>query len=184
MPNPDQDARSSRGRYVPTQPTADRAAEAARLKAENPRLTYQQIAERVGYQNKATAWRAIQRCREAVVQAAGEELFAAEAAHLDDLFVAALEILERDHVTVSHGKIITDEHGEPLLDDGPKLSAIREMRMLRESFRKLYGLDRPIKVDATVHEVTQQDLELQEMLREAKSRVAAQEEALRDGADG
>lgn len=183
MANPDQTQRRSDGRYIPTQAAADRAAQAARLKAENPRMTYQQIADTVGYCDKAAAWRAITRCREAVVQAAGAELFAAEAAHLDDLYVAALEVLERDHVTVSHGRIIADEEGNPILDDGPKLAAIREMRMLRESFRRLYGIDRPVKVDATIHEVTQQDLELQEMIRDAKARVAAQEEALRDGTE-
>jgi len=148
MPH-DQDARNSLGRYVPTQATADRAAEAARLKAENPRMTYQQIADAVGYQDKTGAWRAINRCREAVIREAGAELIAAEASHLDDLFVAALEVLERDHVVVSHGRVVTGADGNPLLDDGPKLSAIREMRMLRESFRKLYGLDQPTKTEVS-----------------------------------
>lgn len=184
MPH-DQNARRADGRYIPTQEAAERAAEAARLKAENPRMTYQEIAERVGYHDKAGAWRAIERCRQAVYRAAGQELFEAEAAHLDDLYVAALEILERDHVTVSHGRIITDETGQPILDDGPKLAAIRELRMLRESFRRLYGLDRPVKVDATVTEVTQQDLELQEMLRTAKAKMQAEEQQILDGsADG
>jgi hypothetical protein len=45
----------------------------------------------------------------------------------------------------------------------------------------------PVKVDATVHEVTQKDLELQEMLREAKARVPLEEQQILDGgarADG
>jgi AraC-like DNA-binding protein len=143
----DQNARRADGRYIPTQEAADRAAAAARLKAENPRMTYQQIADAVGYHDKAGAWRAINRCREAVIREAGAELITAEAAHLDDLFVSALEVLERDHVVVSHGRVVTGTDGNPLLDDGPKLAAIREMRMLRESFRKLYGLDQPAKVE-------------------------------------
>lgn len=146
MPH-DQNARRADGRYIPTQAVADRAAEAARLKAENPRMTYAEIARRVGYHDKAGAWRAIERCREAVIREAGAELVAAEAAHLDDLFVAALEVLERDHVMVSHGRVVLGEDGEPLLDDGPKLAAVREMRMLRESFRRLYGLDQPAKTE-------------------------------------
>ncbi|MER5715727.1 hypothetical protein [Streptomyces sp. NPDC002132] len=181
MPH-DQNARRADGRYIPTQDAADRAAEAARLKAENPRMTYDEIARRVGYHSKASAWRAIERCRQAVIRGAGQELFEAEAAHLDDLYVAALEILERDHVTVSHGRIITDELGQPIPDDGPKLAAIRELRALRESFRRLWGLDRPVKVDATVTEVTQQDIELQEMLREAKAQMHAEEQHIIDGA--
>lgn len=138
--------RDRRGNFVATQAEADRAAAAARLKAENPRLTYQQIADAVGYSNKGDAWRAVERCRKAVLQSAGAELIAAEAAQLDDLFVSALEVLDRDHVVVSHGKVVTGGDGKPLLDDGPKLAAIREMRMIRESYRKLLGVDQPTQV--------------------------------------
>lgn len=139
-------ARDAKGHYVTTIDHEQRAAAAARLRADNPKMTYQQIADAVGYSNKGDAWRAVQRCRKAVTQGAGAELIASEAAQLDDLFVAALEILEREHVVVSHGKVITGEGGKPLLDDGPRLAAIREMRMLRESYRKLRGLDAEQKV--------------------------------------
>src|SRR5207248_2507104 len=147
LPGPPRDAR---GNFTATIDRDERAARAARLKADNPRMTYQQIADAIGYSNKGDAWRAIQRCREAVKASAGAELVAAEAQQLDDLFVAALEVLERDHVVVSHGKVITmaDEDGteKPLLDDGPKLAALREMRAIRESYRKLLGVDQPTLV--------------------------------------
>lgn len=135
------------GRFEPSQHVADRAAQAARLKAENPSLTYQQIADAVGYNHKSDAWRAIQRCRNAVIREAGAELIASEAAQLDDLFVAAMEVLERDHVVVSHGHIVKDDDGQPILDDGPKLAALREMRQIRESYRRLFGVDQPAKVE-------------------------------------
>ncbi|MFI1562191.1 hypothetical protein ACH4ZX_03855 [Streptomyces sp. NPDC020490] len=142
--------RDRRGNFLPAQATANRAAHAARLKAANPRMTYQQIADAVGYSNKGDAWRAVQECRESVKRAAGAELVAAEAQQLDDLFAAALEVLERDHVVVSHGKVVTmlDEDGveKPIPDDGPKLAAIREMRAIRESYRKLLGVDQPQQV--------------------------------------
>lgn len=148
MPHPENRPRNhSTGRYEPTQAAADRAAEAARLRAENPRMTYQQIADRVGFGSKGDAWRAVQRCRETVLREAGAALIASEAAQLDDLFVHAMEILERDHVMVSHGRVVTDDTGQPLLDDGPKLAALREMRAIRESYRKLYGVDQPAKVE-------------------------------------
>ncbi len=177
---------TANGRFEPSQNVADRAAHAARLKAENPSLTYQQIADAVGYNHKSDAWRAIQRCREAVYREAGAELITSEAAHLDDLFVAALEVLGRNHVTVSHGKVITvidPKTGteEPLLDDGPRLAAIDRLLRIRESYRKLYGADERAKLDVTVHEVTQQDVELQEMLREAKAKMQAEEQHILDG---
>jgi hypothetical protein len=143
--------RNARGNFIPSQTTAERAAAAARLKADNPRMTYQEIADTVGYSNKGDAWRAIEKCRKAVLQQAGAELIASEAAQLDDMFVSAMQVLERDHVVVSHGKVITmadpDTLAEkPLLDDGPKLAALREMRAIRESYRKLLGVDQPTQV--------------------------------------
>ncbi|MFD5697456.1 hypothetical protein [Streptomyces lasiicapitis] len=136
----------SRGRFITTIDHEEMAARAARMRADNPEMTYQQIADAVGYSNKSDAWRAIQKCRQAVIQKAGAELIAAEAAQLDDLFVSALEVLERDHLVVSHGKVVVDADGTPLLDDGPKLAAIREMRQIRESYRRLHGLDQPTQV--------------------------------------
>jgi len=141
-------ARNNRnGRFEPSQATADRAAEAARLKAENPKLTYRQIAAAVGYHGPGEAWRAIERCRKAALETAGAELIASEAALLDEQFVAAMEILDREHLMVSHGRIVKDDAGTPLLDDGPRLAALREMRAIRESYRKLYGADAATKVE-------------------------------------
>ncbi|MEV0115867.1 hypothetical protein AB0H77_21900 [Streptomyces sp. NPDC050844] len=139
-------ARDAKGHYIATIDHDRRAQAAARLRADNPKMTYQQIAESTGYNNKGDCWRAIEKCRKAVLQSAGAELIASEAAQLDDLFVAALEVLERDHVVVSHGKVVTGADGKPLLDDGPKLAAIREMRQIRESYRKLHGVDQPTQV--------------------------------------
>ncbi|MEU3161794.1 hypothetical protein ABZ753_30980 [Streptomyces griseoincarnatus] len=157
MTHPDELPRNNvTGKFEPSQATADRAAAAARLKAENPRMTYQQIADAVGYRNKGDAWRAVERCREAVLRQAGRELIASEAAQLDDLFVAAMEVLERDHVMVSHGRIVKDDTGTPLLDDGPKLAAVREMRQIRESYRKLFGLDAPSRVSVDAEKLGQE----------------------------
>jgi hypothetical protein len=62
---------------------------------------------------------------------------------------------------------------EPRLRDGDP-GAITTAVRLSESRRKLLGLDAPqqVTVDATVHEVTQEDLALAEMLREAKAAAA------------
>lgn len=138
--------RDARGHFIGTIDRDERAARAARLKADNPKMGYRQIAATVGYSNPGDAWRAIDRCRKAVLQSAGAELIASEAAQLDDLFVSAMEVLERDHPVVSHGKVIKDDEGNPLLDDGPKLAALREMRAIRESYRKLLGVDQPTQV--------------------------------------
>jgi hypothetical protein len=139
------------GEFEPSQAAAEKAAAAARLKAENPKLTYRQIAEAVGYSTGGDAWRAIQRCRDAVLREAGTQLIASEAAQLDDLYVMAHEVIEANHVVVSHGKVVTmldPESGEekPLTDNGPKLQAIQTALRIRESYRKLFGADQPTQV--------------------------------------
>ncbi|MGW8679649.1 hypothetical protein ACWGNN_01020 [Streptomyces sp. NPDC055817] len=102
---------------------------------------------------------------------------------------AARRVLEREHITVNNGRIITLD-GSPLPDDGPVLAAIDRLIKVEdarqrnsESRRKLLGLDAPAKFDAQVTEVTQQDLELQEMIRDAKARVQVEEQQLIDGGD-
>lgn len=137
--------RTGAGRYTRTEASRLRDAEAARLRAQSPPLSYRQIARHLGYADPGCAWRAVQRCVSTVVSDAAESLIAVESARLDELYVSALEILERDHYAHSNGRIV-ELGGEPLLDDGPKLSALAELRRIRESYRKLHGLDQPAKV--------------------------------------
>lgn len=124
---------------------AERDAKAAEMRARGK--SYKEIAEALGYYDRSHVWRALQTAKKRVLSDAIEDLISIEMQELDDLYVAAMEIRDRDHILVSQGKTITGADGEPLLDDGPRLAAIREMRMLRESFRKLYGLDAEKKVN-------------------------------------
>lgn len=136
-------ARDGSGRYVRTIDHARRDARAAELKAAG--LTYQQIADEVGYGNRGDAWRAVQRAISEVVKDSAEKLIAVEAAKLDELYVEALEILERDHYAHSNGRVV-EFGGEPLLDDAPKLQAIDRLVKIRESYRRLFGLDQPSQI--------------------------------------
>lgn len=147
-----------RGRFVRTTTTAERDAQAARLRDTG--LGYKEIAEQLGYSNKGNAWRAVQRALTEIVREPAEHLRASEASRLDELYVEALEVLERDHVVVSHGKIIHGEDGRPLLDDGPKLAAIREARQVRESYRKLVGADAAKQLDVAIEQRIDLDSEL------------------------
>lgn len=117
------------------------------------------------------------------------ELARLEAAleRLKGLEDAAREVLAREHITVNNGRIIVHD-GAPLPDDSPVLAAIDRLIKVEdarqrnsESRRRLLGLDMPVKVDAQVTETTQQDLELQEMIREARARVQLEEQQIVDG---
>lgn len=178
MANPDQTARNGSGRYHRTPESIARDTEVARLYYEE-HLTFQKIAERMGWKDKSSAMRAVNR----VMQEAGEpakELRDRRDREIQFLWDAAMEIYERTHITVSHGHVV-EVDGVPLEDDGPRLQAIEQLRKLNVEWRRLHGTDAAVKVDATIHEVTQQDLELQEMVREAKARVAAEEQQIRNG---
>ncbi|MEU4804346.1 hypothetical protein [Actinosynnema sp. NPDC023587] len=80
---------------------------------------------------------------------------------LDEALREAWQISERDHVLVSHGRVvragvpaideetgkavIREGEGAPLLDDAPKISALGLVKSLVESLRKLDGVDAPVK---------------------------------------
>lgn len=129
--------------------TAKRRAEAVAMRMSG--ATYDQIAEALGYASKAAAYVDISRALEASVaeQRRTVELYREEELQsLDVLLAEAWAILKRDHVTVSHGRIIVDDEGNKLLDDGPTLQAIDRVLKIRERRAKLLGLDAPTKVEA------------------------------------
>jgi hypothetical protein len=157
--------RDGRGRYFSTVEDAERDREAARLYRDV--RNYQIVADQLGYADRGGAWRAVDRCKKAVQREGGEGVIADEAALLDELYAHAVDVLERDHVTVSQGRIMKDVDGTPLLDDGPKLAAIRELRAIRESYRKLYGIDQPSRVSVDAESLGREIGELLGALNEA-----------------
>ncbi|MEV5957289.1 hypothetical protein AB0M11_26570 [Streptomyces sp. NPDC051987] len=145
MANPNQDARSGNGQYVRTPETAARDAQAAELRAQG--RTLQQIADELGYGDKSNALQAVRRALREIVQGPAEKLLAIHMERLETLYEAATEVLEADHVVVSHGQIVRDDNGQPLKDHGPTLAAIREARQTLDSFWTLTGMKKPAKVE-------------------------------------
>lgn len=197
MANPNQDFRGGNGRYLASPETAERDAEAARLRVQG--YTNSQIAKKLNFPSGKAVSDSICNLLREIKREPGEELLKIELERLDaqlvrlnDLETAARAVLDARHITVNNGRVIYHPDTEqPMEDDGPVLAAIDRLVKIEDARNrnaerraKLTGIEAAVKVDATVHEVSQQDLELQEMLREAKARVAAQEEALRDGPGG
>lgn len=100
---------------------------------------------------------------------------------LDHMQQAAVALLENPGKQVlapgPDGELIT----WVIMDHDRINKAINTLVRISESRRKLIGLDAPVKVqgDLTVTETTQEDLELQELVRDAKARAAAQAEKIR-----
>lgn len=144
-------ARGNNGRFIRNLKSVRRDAACAQYQADHPEVTYRELAERFGYYDKSEARLAVLRAKADVARPAITKLVADESEELDALYTEACNILQRNHITVSHGKIITwlnpeTQQEEPLTDDGPKLQAIQVALRVRESYRKLHGLDQPSQV--------------------------------------
>ena len=131
----------------------DRDYHAARLRAEGWR--YHRIAAEMGYDTEGGAYKAVQRGLKRAIAEPMAEARHLQLAALDELARTAWEVLHRDHVVVSAGKVV-ELNGEPLRDDGPVLAAIDRLLRIGERQAKLLGIDAPAegKVDsARVREV-------------------------------
>ncbi|WP_327246560.1 hypothetical protein [Streptomyces sp. NBC_01320] len=148
MDNPLSRPHDGKGRFVRTLTTAERDAEAARLRSSG--WTYPRIAAELGFNHKADAYNAVKRVLDATVREAGDDLRALELDRLDDMYAAAMEVLEREHVTVSNGRVVSLDDGTPLPDDGPVLQAIDRLLRIQERRARLLGLDAPVKRDLTL----------------------------------
>lgn len=138
--------RGGNGQFVRTPDQATRDAKAAELRGAG--WTYPAIAAELGI-TKGRAFAAVKRAIMEIIKEPAEQARAVELARLEDAHDHALGVLLREHVTVSHGRIVTDDEGNAIIDDGPVLAAIDRIRSLSESRRKLLGLDSPAQVEHT-----------------------------------
>lgn len=143
--NPRQDQRDGRGRYIRTIEAAEQDAEVARLYTEGS-LTFQEIGDQLGI-SKWAAIRSYRRAVRSVIQEAGEGALRVQIDRMEYLFAKAVEIIESDHVVVSHGHVVYGDDQQPLRDHGPALAAIREARQILDGFNSLTGLKQPTKIE-------------------------------------
>jgi transposase len=68
---------------------------------------------------------------------------------------------------------------QPKLEKGDD-KAINAAVRISERIAKLHGLDRPVKIDVTHHELDKADAELAEMVNEARAKQALTEQQLKD----
>lgn len=148
---------------------SDYAVEAAQLEAKvldlkhNHGLTFQAIADQLGlskpYVNRVF-WRAVRRLPDQLADDYRRDQLARIAARRE----VAQEIMTGDHPLVQQGRIVYPVTGrndegkpvygdEPLLDDGPRLAAIAQLRAEDDQEAKLLGLYAAAKVsqDVTVN---------------------------------
>lgn len=167
--------RGHNGRFVRGRDTAERDAEACRLRTRGH--SFQQIADTLGFTDRSLARRAVQRALAEVVHEAATEYVQVQLEQLDALTVEALRVLEGEHLVASAGRLVLGPDGEPLVDGMPKLNAIDRLLRIMERRAKLLGLDAP-----TRHAVTTADVDLDAAVGELFDvlQQAAQEDARRE----
>jgi hypothetical protein len=161
-------ARDGKGRFTRDLTTARRDAEIAKMRIRGMRP--RDIAAQLGV-DESTVSRACQRVADEARQESAGEMRQLELERLDRMEVAVNEVLEREHVTVSQGRIVRrrvlDEDGDPIvvahdrdgkpvfreeevLDDGPVLQAVDRLLKIQQRRAALLGLDAPVKAETGV----------------------------------
>lgn len=140
---------------------------------------YEDIYEELGYASRTAASKDFSRALEQNIaeERTSMEVYReteilrldGELERLTRLYAKVERILDRFHVTVQFGKVVTHD-GEPLEDDGPVLAAVDRLVKIEDARRrngerrsKLLGLDAAQKVemtiddiDAKIHDLTEQ----------------------------
>lgn len=139
------ETRGPDGKYIEDVATAERDHQAAEMRSRG--LSYRAIAHhhRVSV---STAHGAVQRALAAIRGEGAAEVRDLELDRLDELWRITMAVLEREHVTVSNGRVV--HLGEkPLRDDGPVLAAVDRLLRIQERRAKLLGLDAEKKINVS-----------------------------------
>lgn len=156
---------------------AERRAEAYQLKLRG--LSDRAVAERMGVSHTSIQNWTKQEADERVLPLA-DELRKVQLERLGEMRQAALEVLERFHYTVSHGKVICDQDGVPLEDDAPRLAAVDRLLRVEERIAKLMGLDAPTRAEIEAR-VEPQPAEVMALINRARQQVEDDEAFLKEG---
>ena len=119
--------------------------------------TYEFIGEELGVAPQ-TAWRRVQAALVRYAAPKAEEVRAQETARHQMVIDAAIAIAS-----------------QPDTQPKDRLAALKVIQSGAEAIARLHGANAPVKIDARVQEVTQADLELEAMIREARASAAAAE---------
>jgi hypothetical protein len=149
--------RGGNGRFTRDPATAVNDARAAQLRANG--LSYRQIAAELGFTHPQSAHDAVARAMAEVIAEPAAAAVAFELERLDrglqrleEARSSVQGVLDREHVTVSQGRVVYTDTGETVPDDDWILKAVDRLIRIEdaiqrngESRRRLLGLDSPTK---------------------------------------
>jgi len=173
-------ARGGNGRFTRTAASIRRDHEAAELRGQG--LSYAAIAARLKFSHKGKAHEAVMRAFADIPSEESAQAKKLDLERIDRLIEWNWATMLREHVTVSHGKVVGRQAGwqrdddgqimydgdgapiplyEDVPDDGPGQASAREIRMLLERRAKMFGYDAPVRHEVrTIGEIDARLLEL------------------------
>ena len=184
--------RNGKGRFTRTADSRKRDYRAAELRGQGWSL--QRIADELGFASRGHAHDAVMRAYAEIPTEEAEHARQLDLERIDRLIEQAWQVMLTPHLAISNGKVVRrfagverdddgierlDMDGKPIpvfedvLDDGPKLAAIREIRGLLERRAKIAGYDAPAK--SRVEVITADMIESQ--IAELESQLACNDPA-------
>ena len=184
--------RGGNGKFSRTADSVRRDHRAAELRGQG--WSYARIADELGFSHKGKAHEAVMRAYAEIPSEAEKEAKRLDLERIDRLIERAWDVMVTPHLTVSQGRVVgkqigwkRDDDGEILrdgegapiadfedvLDDGPALAAVKEIRGLLERRAKMIGYDAPAR--SRVEVVTADMIESQ--IAELESELARNDPA-------
>lgn len=139
------------------------------LRTGPERMTYARIADELGT-NSRRVQRLLNKYSPKLLEKDAALFRDVEVGKLDELEELLWKIIDQDHYLISNGQVVYLDTGEIVPDTDPVFKAIDKILKVAERRAKLLGLDKPIKVEATVHNVDNRDLELMDMINEGRTK--------------
>lgn len=148
---------------------------AGEYRENNPALTLEAIASNV----RVDIHRALKAYRSRADQGIEEKLTAATL-RLNDIRRQLYRIIAADHFVLANGKIVKDDEGNPLRDNGPVLAALGQLRALEEQQARLEGTNAREKIDIALdRRVDEESTDVVEAILAGFSAVPELEPAVR-----
>lgn len=160
--------RGQNGKFIRSLDTAQRDAEAARLRMLGVPL--REISARLGFKTPSAAWKAIRRAIDAAPAEAGAALRQLEVEKLDGLERLMWATIGKKRHLAQNGKVVLDpETSEPVTDDTPVFHATDKLLRIADRRAKLLGLDAPTRV--STRNDSEMDAEIQSLLDQLAGRA-------------
>lgn len=148
--------RDGKGKWRKGIESYERDAEACRMYVAGK--TYQQIADELGYGGRSNAQRAVQKILMETVRQPADEVRALLRARNEEIYMMAREIIQKEQYAHSHGEIIYNPDGTPMVEQEVKLKAMDRMQRALSELAKLCGAHAAVKFENLSLEAVQAEI--------------------------